>query len=85
MILTQPPLILHWQARRSVLSDGTKSRALIASGASAEKCRRRRGASEVWAMNLKKYDAAQPRRFVGFYEQMASGSAVTLAHASVTK
>jgi hypothetical protein len=38
-----------------------------------------------WAMNLKKYDAAEPKRFVGFYEQTASGSAVTLAHASATK
>ena len=31
---------------------GTKSRALIASGASALKCRRRRGSSMEWAWNL---------------------------------
>jgi hypothetical protein len=38
-----------------------------------------------WAMNLKKYDAAEPKRFVGYYEQTASGSGVTLARASATK
>ena len=38
-----------------------------------------------WAMNLKKYDATEPGRFVGYYEQTASGSGVVLAHASVTK
>jgi hypothetical protein len=34
-----------------------------------------------WAMNLKGYDAMEPRRFVGYYEAMASGSAVVLARA----
>jgi hypothetical protein len=38
-----------------------------------------------WAMNLKKYDAAEPKRFVGYYEQTASGSGVTLARASATR
>jgi len=38
-----------------------------------------------WAMNLKKYDAMEPRRFVGYYEQTAAGSGVILAHASATK
>ena len=38
-----------------------------------------------WAMNLKKYDAMEPRRFVGYYEEMASGSGVMLAHASAAK
>jgi hypothetical protein len=33
-----------------------------------------------WAMNLKPYDAAEPKRFVGYYEAMASGSAVMLVH-----
>jgi len=38
-----------------------------------------------WAMNLKPYDAAEPKRFVGYYEAMASGSAVMLARtAAVT-
>jgi hypothetical protein len=32
-----------------------------------------------WAMNLKGYDAMEPRRFVGYYEAMASGSGVVLA------
>jgi len=32
-----------------------------------------------WAMNLKPYDAAEPNRFVGYYEAMASGTAVMLA------
>ena len=35
-----------------------------------------------WAMNLKKYDAPEPRRFVGYYEESASGSGVMLAHAA---
>jgi hypothetical protein len=38
-----------------------------------------------WAMNLKKYDAVEPRRFVGYYEQTAAGSGVVLAHASAAK
>ncbi len=38
-----------------------------------------------WAMNLAKYDAAEPQRFVGYYQQMAPGSAVLLAHATATK
>jgi hypothetical protein len=35
-----------------------------------------------WAMNLKPYDAAEPRRFVGYYQEMASGSAVMLVRAT---
>jgi hypothetical protein len=35
-----------------------------------------------WAMNLKAYDAPEPRRFVGYYEQTAAASGVTLARAS---
>ena len=38
-----------------------------------------------WAMNLRKYDAMEPRRFVGYYEETASGSGVMLAHASATR
>jgi hypothetical protein len=38
-----------------------------------------------WAMNLKKYDAMEPKRFVGYYEETASGSGVILAHAAATK
>jgi hypothetical protein len=38
-----------------------------------------------WAMNLKKYDAMEPRRFVGYYEEAASGSGVMLAHATAAK
>jgi hypothetical protein len=34
-----------------------------------------------WAMNLKPYDAAEPKRFVGYYEGMKSGSAVMLTRA----
>jgi hypothetical protein len=34
-----------------------------------------------WAMNLKAYDAMEPRRFVGYYEEMASGSGVVLTRA----
>jgi len=34
-----------------------------------------------WAMNLKTYDAPEPRRFVGYYEQTAAGSGVMLGRA----
>jgi hypothetical protein len=34
-----------------------------------------------WAMNLKSYDAPEPRRFVRYYEQAAAASAVMLARA----
>jgi len=34
-----------------------------------------------WAMNLASYNAAEPKRFVTYYEAMADGSAVRLAHA----
>jgi hypothetical protein len=38
-----------------------------------------------WAHNLEGYRAAlEPARFVGYYEAMSSGSATTLAAASVT-
>jgi hypothetical protein len=36
-------------------------------------------------MNLKKYDAMEPKRFVGYYEEMAAGSGVRLASATVTR
>ena len=36
-----------------------------------------------WAMNLKAYDAPEPKRFVGYYEQTAAASGVTLARVSV--
>jgi len=35
-----------------------------------------------WASNLRPYDAAEPRRFVGYYDAMSSASAVLLARAS---
>ncbi|MEQ1885290.1 MAG: hypothetical protein ABL967_09530 [Bryobacteraceae bacterium] len=38
-----------------------------------------------WAMNLKKYDAMEPKRFVGYYESSASGSGVRLAQASAAR
>ena len=38
-----------------------------------------------WAMNLKSYDAAEPKRFVEYYESSASGSGVRLASASAAK
>ena len=37
-----------------------------------------------WAMNLKPYDAPEPKRFVGYYQEMASGSAVLLVRAAAT-
>ncbi len=38
-----------------------------------------------WAMNLKRYDAMEPRRFVGYYEEMASGSGVVLTRAAAAR
>jgi hypothetical protein len=35
-----------------------------------------------WAMNLKPYDATEPKRFLVYYEAIASSSAVTLARAT---
>ena len=35
-----------------------------------------------WAENLRRYDAAEPQRFVTFYEQTSSSSSVELARAS---
>jgi hypothetical protein len=37
-----------------------------------------------WANNLKTYDAAEPRRFTGYYDALASSSATTLARASMS-
>jgi hypothetical protein len=36
-----------------------------------------------WAMNLKPYDALEPKRFVGYYEAMGPGSGVTLVRIRV--
>ncbi len=38
-----------------------------------------------WAMNLKPYDAMEPRRFVSYYGSTASNSGVILVHASATR
>ncbi len=35
-----------------------------------------------WANNLKRYDAAEPRRFTSYYDSMSAATATTLAHAS---
>jgi len=37
-----------------------------------------------WADNLRKYDAAEPRRFVTYYDAMSAVSSEILAHASAT-
>jgi hypothetical protein len=37
-----------------------------------------------WANNLKRYDAAEPRRFTSYYDSMAAASATTLARATGT-
>jgi len=37
-----------------------------------------------WAQNLRSYDAFEPKRFVGYYEEMAAGSSTVLAHAVST-
>ncbi len=36
-----------------------------------------------WAQNLRRYDAPEPRRFVGYYEATAPGSSVGVARAEV--
>jgi len=38
-----------------------------------------------WAMNLKPFDAPEPRRFIAYYEAVAPGSGIILASASVTR
>lgn len=38
-----------------------------------------------WAMNLKKYDAPEPKRFVGYYEQTSEASGVVLAKATASR
>ncbi|MEI9813960.1 MAG: hypothetical protein WDO18_15535 [Acidobacteriota bacterium] len=38
-----------------------------------------------WAENLKKYDAFEPKRMVGYYQSMSSGSAVVIAKVSATR
>jgi hypothetical protein len=38
-----------------------------------------------WAENLRRYDAAEPRRFSGYYDAMAPASAVVLARATASK
>jgi hypothetical protein len=37
-----------------------------------------------WANNLKRYDAAEPRRFTSYYDSMAESTATTLVRASAT-
>src|SRR5262245_34617376 len=37
-----------------------------------------------WAMNLKRYEAAEPSRFVRYYEETAAGSGVVLSRATVS-
>jgi len=38
-----------------------------------------------WANNLKPYNAEEPKRFVGYYESMSSGSAVRIAQATAIR
>jgi hypothetical protein len=38
-----------------------------------------------WAHNLEPYQVAETRRFVGYYQSMASGTAIVLAHAEATR
>ena len=38
-----------------------------------------------WAHNLEKYDAFEPKRFVGYYNATASGSSVVVAKATTTQ
>jgi hypothetical protein len=37
-----------------------------------------------WAENLRAYDAAEPRRFLRYFDAMAAGSSVVLARASAS-
>jgi hypothetical protein len=38
-----------------------------------------------WASNLRPYNAEEPRRFTGYYDSMASSSAVMLAHVEIRR
>jgi hypothetical protein len=35
-----------------------------------------------WAMNFLPYDATEPKRFIGYYQAMAPGSRLMLAHST---
>jgi hypothetical protein len=37
-----------------------------------------------WAQNLRTYDAAEPRKFVSYFDALAAASSTVLAHASAT-
>jgi hypothetical protein len=37
-----------------------------------------------WAHNLDKYDAAEPKRFVGYFNEMSSGSWVVIGKTSAS-
>ena len=37
-----------------------------------------------WAQNLKPYDAAEPRRFVSWFDAMSTGSSVVLARTTAS-
>src|SRR5262249_3656428 len=38
-----------------------------------------------WAMNLKPYDAPEPKRFVAYYEESAAGSGVRVAKTTAVR
>ena len=38
-----------------------------------------------WAHNLSAYDAPEPKRFVGYYQQLASASSTVLARSTAVK
>jgi hypothetical protein len=37
-----------------------------------------------WAQNLRSYDAAEPRRFVAWYDELASASSIVVAHSAAS-
>jgi len=38
-----------------------------------------------WAHNLAPYDAAEPRRFLSYYESVSASTAIALARAETTR
>ena len=85
----EPDIAVRGQARPPTAT----SRA-TAIGCATRRCRRRAGAVHVdvelryqpisfrWAENLRRYDAAEPRRFVSYYERTSASSSVEIARAS---
>jgi hypothetical protein len=86
----EPDIAVHGGAQQDAdfTGGGDRVRYSVATGAAGpfeiEVELRYQPISFRWAQNLRAYDAPEPRRFVGYYESMASGSSTVLARAHIT-